>query len=77
MILEWVEGLFLFIFSDDEKYIISLVDDGQLGQIIILDFDVGGNPQVGAASLVQTITQDVNLVNLNTYFSSTKYSEIN
>jgi len=65
-----------FIFSDDEKYIISLVDDGQI-QIIILDFDGGGNPQVGAASLVQTITQDVNLVNLSTYFSSTNIHEIN
>ena len=55
-----------FIFSDDEKYVICLTDTSI--QIIILDFDGGGNPQVGAASLVQTINQDVNLVNLNTYY---------
>ena len=42
-------------------------------QIIILDFDGSGNPQAGAASLIQTITQDVNNVNLNTYFMHTLY----
>lgn len=65
-----------FIFSDDERYIISL--ENLKIRIFIVDFLANGDPSSGAVSLVQTITQDASSAALpftDTYNGEVTYAQ--